>query len=84
MAYDETATDYHLTFTGWMSGSPPAARVESWVRVAVQESEDSRIRVRWRPVWANPDIPASERAKIRERYRRFMGSGRDTIVEQPF
>lgn len=84
MAYDEMATDYHLTFTGWMSGGPPAARVESWVQVATQDSENSRTRVRWRPVWANPDIPSSERAKIRDRYCLFIGSGRDTIVEQTF
>lgn len=77
------ATDYHLTGKGWVSGAPPQDRIESWTRVETQESKWSRIRIRWMPVWASPDIPRSERDKIRNRHGRFMGFGRDTIIEPP-
>lgn len=83
MAFDITATDYHLTLKGWTSGPPPEDRIESWARVATQESEWSRTRIRWMPVWASSDISRSERDKIRHRHGRFMGFGRDTIIEPP-
>lgn len=82
MPYSLKATDYHLTVRGWTSGKPPEDRIETWVR-ASRECRESRISIRWIPIWASPDMPRSERNKIRNRHHRFIASGWDTVVEQP-
>lgn len=83
MPYDITATDYHLTLKGWILGAPPQNRIESWARVASRESEWSRVRIRWMPVWASPEMSRAERDRIRARHGRFMSFGEDTIIEPP-
>ena len=84
MAYDDDTIALHLTLSGWVTGDPPADRVETWELHSHQAFGWSKEYRTWRCLWANPAVPRSERDKIRSKFADRMGrEGRegDTITD---
>lgn len=69
VAYDDANFAYHLTPNGWVSDDdPPIDRVETWNVHIYQASGWSKERRTWSLIWANSDVPATERDKLRVKY----------------
>jgi hypothetical protein len=58
MAWDDHEYVLHLTPRGWEPDETPD-RVESW---------------RCPRVWANPDVPRTDRDRLREKHKETMGT----------
>lgn len=81
MACDKTEEEYHLTPTGWVSGtysvwghaqdkvSPPANRIETWVRRMVQSHSMAPEVYSEECVWKS-DMPKRERDAIRDKFEK--------------
>ena len=88
MSYDDDATIYTLTTSGWVVSDSYPDGVERWARHVFQASDWSREYITWTCVWANPDVPRPERDRVRKEHREFMGEpgqrrSRETNIGKP-
>src|SRR5256885_1236776 len=80
MAYDRYEIEFHLTPTGWVTGTEfcqgtpervvtvPADRVETWLLKAEQSSGWSREDREWQLTWVHPTLSEAERVSLRRSF----------------
>jgi hypothetical protein len=85
MADERTYTMYHLTPTGWITGSSsddkppqgigptPDGRVETWLEESISHDSGWRtVRQIWKPLWASTDYSEEERKRLRARFQNHV------------
>jgi hypothetical protein len=85
--HDDTSL-YSLTPTGWDADELHPKAVERWSRHVSQASPWSREYVTWTCLWADQEIPRSQRDGLRAAHRDFMGApgrwdNRETTIGEP-
>jgi|SRR6476661_10856821 len=82
MSVDRTEEEYHLTPSGWVSGSffvygdktedgpIPQDRVETWIEEIEDTSLYSPQIVSWRKVWESPSVSSEAKADLYNKYPR--------------
>jgi hypothetical protein len=88
MAQGSADTEYHLTPRGWKTGHPSSDRVETWLRAVRHQSGGAKEYICWVCQWADPNLPRSDRDKLRAKHKGFMGRSsrwqrRITIIGEP-
>jgi len=81
VASDSSHHEYHLTPNGWVAGTryyineklgdkktPPADRIETWVRDMIQASGWSNEQVTWSCTWTSPDYSEKQRKALRKKH----------------
>jgi hypothetical protein len=62
-----TETLYHLSPAGWVPGSDPPDRIETWRKIKHPDAS-----VSWRCAWVDPKRTTAERDALRVEYQAFM------------
>lgn len=79
MSFDHTTQEYHLTLSGWITGSflvygegkkiePPTDRIETWVIDTFQSSGFAAETVTEELIWKSPDYSESQREALRYKF----------------
>ncbi len=79
MSFDRTEGEYHLTLSGWKTGSfliygkgdknpPPDDHIETWIVEKYQSSGFADEQVAKKLSWTSPDFPGDEREALKEKY----------------
>lgn len=67
MATESVGYLWHLTPRGWVPGSPPSDRVETWLETRTSPDDSTP---QWRLEWASPKHNEAERNALRRKVRR--------------
>ena len=79
MSFDRTEQEYHLTPSGWITGSflvygegekiePPVNRVETWVVEKYQSSGFASESITQKCIWVSPNYSESEREALKAKF----------------
>jgi hypothetical protein len=82
MSADDFAREFHLTPSGWISGTtrfyghiqtkvaPPKDRIQTWNRHARQSSPFSQDEVEWSMLWSDEKTSSASLARLLKKYPR--------------